>query len=195
MENSPKHDSERHERARNFEHGQAFDAVSALLGLRNAVNYEGQAAIELEIIADKNSVQNYEFEIAENGIIKCETVIRKAVEDLLNGVSASRVSAGFHLAAVDLIAKIARAARNARNLNRVALSGGVLQNMFLLERVCRQLESEGFEVLTHSRVPANGGGISLRQAAIANACFESCRSAVLTAILIDYGGCFSAATA
>ncbi len=149
--------------------GRLFDAVSSLLGLRNSVNYEGQAAIELEMIAEKNAAQNYEFEIAESGIIKSETVIRKAIEDLLNGYSAAAVSAKFHLAVVDLIAKLAHQLRNERNLTRVALSGGVFQNMFLLERVCRKLEKDGFEVLTHSRVPCNDGGISLGQAAVANA--------------------------
>jgi hydrogenase maturation protein HypF len=149
--------------------GRLFDAVAALLGLRNSVNYEGQAAIELEMIAGQTAARRYEFEVTENGVIKSETVIGKAVEDLLNGVSAPRISAGFHLAAVDLIAKIARVTREERNLNRVALSGGVFQNMFLLERVCRALRREGFEVLTHRRVPANDGGISLGQAAIANA--------------------------
>ncbi|MGI9036951.1 MAG: hypothetical protein ACR2GD_13065, partial [Pyrinomonadaceae bacterium] len=64
---------------------------------------------------------------------------------------------------------VARQLRDERNLNRVALSGGVFQNRFLLERVCRVLTNDGFEVLTHSRVPTNDGGISLGQAAIANA--------------------------
>jgi len=153
--------------------GRLFDAVSALLGLRNSVNYEGQAAIELEMIADQSKARNYEFEIAEKGVIKTEKVFRKAVEDLLDGIPPSQISAGFHLAVARLIAKIALQTRDESNLNRVALSGGVFQNMFLLERVCRKLEAEGFEVLTHSRVPANDGGISLGQAAIANACFES----------------------
>ncbi|HVE56342.1 MAG TPA: carbamoyltransferase HypF [Pyrinomonadaceae bacterium] len=149
--------------------GRLFDAVSSLLGLRNSVNYEGQAAIELEMIADQAAAKSYEFEIEESRIIKSEKVVREAVEDLLNGVSVSAVSARFHLAVARLIAKIARQTRDERNLTRVALSGGVFQNMFLLERVCRLLESDGFEVLTHSRVPCNDGGISLGQAAVANA--------------------------
>ncbi len=149
--------------------GRLFDAVAGLLGLRNSVNYEGQAAIELETIADKNGSQKYEFEITKSGIIKTETVIRQAVEDLLDGRSAPEVSGRFHLAVVHLIAIVARQIRDERNLNRVALSGGVFQNMFLLERVCSLLEKDGFEVLTHSRVPTNDGGISLGQAAIANA--------------------------
>ena len=149
--------------------GRLFDAVAGLLGLRNSVNYEGQAAIELETIADKNGSQKYEFEITKSGIIKTETVIRQAVEDLLDGRSAPEVSGRFHLAVVHLIAIVARQIRDERNLNQVALSGGVFQNMFLLEKVCSLLEKDGFEVLTHSRVPTNDGGISLGQAAIANA--------------------------
>ncbi|MGI8787127.1 MAG: carbamoyltransferase HypF [Pyrinomonadaceae bacterium] len=149
--------------------GRLFDAVSALLCLRSSVNYEGQAAIELEAIADAKNARGYEFELEESRIIKSDSVIKNAVEDLLNGVSEMEVSARFHLAVVELIANIARQIRVERNLNRVALSGGVFQNMFLLERVCRVLTKDGFEVLTHHRVPTNDGGISLGQAAIANA--------------------------
>jgi len=149
--------------------GRLFDAVTALLNLRNTVNYEGQAAIALEMIAAKNTANTYEFELSENGIIKAEGIIKNAVEDLLGGVSAAQVSASFHLAVVNLIANVARQMRDERHINRVALSGGVFQNMFLLERVYNLLASEGFEVLTHHRVPANDGGISLGQAAVANA--------------------------
>ncbi len=149
--------------------GRLFDAVSALLGLRSAINYEGQAAIELEAIADRSVTQGYQFEIAADGVIKAEGVIRRAVDDLLNSRAAAEVSARFHLAVADLIVEVARKLRNERRLNRVALSGGVFQNVFLLERARRMLEVEGFEVLTHSRVPANDGGISLGQAAVANA--------------------------
>ncbi len=150
--------------------GRLFDAVSSLLGLRNTVNYEGQAAIELEAIADADCTQAYEFEIGAGGsIIRAERVIRRAVEDLLNGASTQTVSAKFHLGVVHLIVSVACNVRDERRLNRVALSGGVFQNMFLLTNVCRMLREDGFEVLTHSRVPTNDGGISLGQAAVANA--------------------------
>jgi hydrogenase maturation protein HypF len=152
--------------------GRLFDAVAALLGLRSRVNYEGQAAIELEAIASRSGTKSYEFQI-EGNIIKSEKVIRAAVDDLLNGRTQGAVSAGFHLGVVDLIGRVALRVRDERNLNRVALSGGVFQNMFLLERVRGALESRGFEVLTHSRVPANDGGISFGQAAVANARLES----------------------
>jgi hydrogenase maturation protein HypF len=145
-----------------------------LLGLRNAVNFEGQAAIELEAIADRSSTAGYEFDI--NGdIIKAEAVIRRAVEDLLDGAAIESVSAKFHLGVARLISSIACKARDEHRLNRVALSGGVFQNMLLLEQTCRMLMADGFEVFTHHRVPPNDGGISLGQAAIANARLQAGR--------------------
>ncbi|MEP6703933.1 MAG: carbamoyltransferase HypF [Acidobacteriota bacterium] len=149
--------------------GRLFDAVSALLGIRDFVNYEGQAAIELEAIADQATSESYSFDIAHGGIIKAEPVIKRAVEDLLSGITANEVAGRFHNAVADLIANVARTIRQERNLNCVALSGGVFQNMLLLDRASKRLKSQGFEVLIHHRVPTNDGGISLGQAAIANA--------------------------
>jgi hydrogenase maturation protein HypF len=149
--------------------GRLFDAMSSLLGVRNAVRYEGQAAIELEAIADRRVSKGYEFEIDADGRIRAEPVIQRAVADLLDGRPPSEVSAKFHLSIVGLIAAVAHQIRGDRNLHRVALSGGVFQNAFLLERACRRLREEGFDVFTHSRVPTNDGGISLGQAAVANA--------------------------
>ncbi len=149
--------------------GRLFDAVSALLGVRDVAMYEGQAAIELEAVADRQTTGGYEFEIADDGIIKTETVIQAAVADLLDGRSAAEVSSRFHNAVASMIADFATQIREDRKLTRVALSGGVFQNVFLLDRTVRLLADRGFEVLTHSRVPCNDGGISLGQAAIANA--------------------------
>ncbi|MGI9106951.1 MAG: carbamoyltransferase HypF [Pyrinomonadaceae bacterium] len=150
--------------------GRLFDAVASLLGLRNVVNYEGQAAIELETMIDRQCSGQYEFEIAAGGsVIRADAVIRCAVDDLVNGLPPQTVSARFHLGVAALVAAVARRVRDERRLNRVALSGGVFQNMFLLERTCRMLKDDGFEVLTHRRVPTNDGGISLGQAAVANA--------------------------
>jgi hydrogenase maturation protein HypF len=148
--------------------GRLFDAIAALVGVRQLVNYEGQAAIELEAIADREVATAYEFQILD-GIIKAEPVIQSAVEDLLNGVSAAAVSARFHNAVAHLIASVARAIRDEYRFNRVALSGGVFQNMFLVRQTSQLLKRDGFDVFTHGRVPPNDGGISLGQAAIANA--------------------------
>ncbi|HEX8772762.1 MAG TPA: carbamoyltransferase HypF [Pyrinomonadaceae bacterium] len=158
--------------------GRLFDAVSSMLGLRATVNYEGQAAIELEAIASRgHSDEGYEFEIdAGAGVIRAESVIRRAVEDLLSGTPPPEISAKFHLGVARLIADVARHTRGRRRrLDRVVLSGGVFQNTFLVENACRMLKHDGFEVYTHSRVPTNDGGISFGQAAIANARLSSGR--------------------
>ena len=156
--------------------GRLFDAVSGLLGLRGVVNYEGQAAIELEALADRDGDQSYEFELgAKESTIKAENVIRRAVEDLLDGVPPAIVSGKFHLGVARLIGSLALRLRDKRRLNRVALSGGVFQNMLLLEMTCQLLKQDGFEVFTHARVPPNDGGISLGQAAVANARIASGR--------------------
>lgn len=150
--------------------GRLFDALSSLLGLKTIVNYEGQAAIALEAIADHACTESYEFEMRSDGhIVSAETVIRRAVEDLLDGVPPEIVSAKFHHGVARLITTIACRARDERRLNRVVLSGGVFQNMFLLESTRRVLQRVGLEVFTHKRVPPNDGGISFGQAAVANA--------------------------
>jgi len=138
--------------------GRLFDAVSSLLCLRHATNYEGQAAIELEQIADRDCQQRYVFDVSDDGsIIRAQNVIRAAVEDIRDGVPPGIISAKFHLAVADLIAMVSRGVREERKLNRVALSGGVFQNVFLLRATRKLLRNDGFEVITHSRVPANDG--------------------------------------
>lgn len=96
-------------------------------------------------------------------------MIRRVAEDLLDGVPPQTVSARFHLGVAHMIADTARRIGEERGLDRVALSGGVFQNMFLLRHARRLLKSRGLRVYTHSRVPPNDGGISLGQAAVANA--------------------------
>jgi hydrogenase maturation protein HypF len=149
--------------------GRLFDAISSLLRLRDATNYEGQAAVELEQIVARDCVARYAFELPNDGIIRAQNVIRSAVEDLIDGAPREIISAKFHLSVVDLIASMAQRIRDERKLTRIALSGGVFQNVFLLTNVRRVLEAADFEVFTHRRVPTNDGGISLGQAAIANA--------------------------
>jgi len=150
--------------------GRLFDAVASLLRLRDKTNYEGQAAIELEQIADAAVGEKYDLEISGDGsIIRPQIMIRRAVEDLLSGIPPRTISAKFHLGIADLIANISRRVRDERKLTRVVLSGGVFQNVWLTRATSSSLKAAGFEVFTHARVPANDGGISLGQAAIANA--------------------------
>ncbi len=158
--------------------GRLFDAVSSILGVRDFVNYEGQAAIELEGIADRHCAGGYEFGLSLGNageVIDARDVIRCVVADMLDGVPPAIVSARFHLSVARLIVTVAENVRSERKLNRVVLSGGVFQNLFLLERTCEMLTTKGFQVITHSRVPTNDGGISLGQAAVANALIKSGR--------------------
>jgi hydrogenase maturation protein HypF len=154
--------------------GRLFDAVSSLLGVRSLVNYEGQAAIELEAIADRLCEDAYEFKV-DDETIDAGPVIRSAVCDLLDGRSPEVVAAKFHRGVARLIATVAEQVRAERKLNRVTLSGGVFQNLLLLTQTKARLLAGGFEVFTHARVPANDGGISLGQASIANARIKSGR--------------------
>ncbi|MDQ3668019.1 MAG: carbamoyltransferase HypF [Acidobacteriota bacterium] len=158
--------------------GRLFDAVSSILGVRDIVNYEGQAAIELERIADRDSAEGYEFDLSPTDtgtVIDARGVIRRAVADMVDGVPAAIVSARFHLSVARLIVAVAENVRSERRLDRVVLSGGVFQNLFLLERTCEMLRRRNFQVITHSLVPTNDSGISLGQAAVANALIKSGR--------------------
>ena len=151
--------------------GRLFDAVSALLGVRGVVNYEGQAAIELEMLAAEGVDEVYDWSRPSSYpiIIDPAPVLRAVVSDLRRGVDRAVISAKFHNTIADIIVGVSRAARERTGINRVALSGGVFQNMYLLGRTLDGLERQGFEALIHHQVPANDGGIALGQAVIANA--------------------------
>jgi hydrogenase maturation protein HypF len=148
--------------------GRLFDAVASLTGMRDVAHYEGQAAIELEMMADESQGGSYEFDYSGE-IIEPGPVIRDIVADLIRRIPATVIAAKFHNAVASLIFQVARRIRAERKLHRVALSGGVFQNRLLLKRTTRLLESTGFEVLTHSRVPPNDGGIALGQAVVGDA--------------------------
>ncbi|MBS1853829.1 MAG: carbamoyltransferase HypF [Acidobacteria bacterium] len=151
--------------------GRLFDAVASLLGLRHEVTYEGQAAIELEAIAAAGIAGSYPFDIAETApwqIDPCAT-IRAIVAALGRGDPAAAISARFHNTVAAMILEVALRVRAAERLNRVCLSGGTFQNVYLLTRALEGLRSAGFDVYLHSQVPPNDGGLSLGQAAIANA--------------------------
>ena len=156
--------------------GRLFDAIAALLCIRKSINYEGQAAIELEAMADHSTRDYYEFTVSADGAeIKSDAVISGVVADLLAEVSSAQISGKFHLGVARLIVSVAQMIRDRRKLNRVVLSGGVFQNTFLLKHVAHLLRESRFDVFSHARVPSNDGGISLGQAAVANARVKSGR--------------------
>jgi len=151
--------------------GRLFDAAAALLGGRDAVNYEGQAAIELEQLADPGERSGYTaaIEPGEPFRVRGADLIAAITADLAGRVGRPAIAARFHNAVVTLIADGCLLLRERHGLTTVALSGGVFQNLLLLTATAARLEAGGFRVLTHSRVPCNDGGISLGQAVVAGA--------------------------
>jgi hydrogenase maturation protein HypF len=147
--------------------GRLFDAVSALCNLRTSVTYEAQAAIELEMVATGPADDTYPVDLpTSSGPIRTDPLIHEVVSDVVHGVSNGLISSRFHTALAQSFAAAARAARDQTGIHVVGLSGGVFQNAILLGRLIDRLESDGFEVLTHTQVPTNDGGLSYGQAAV-----------------------------
>jgi hydrogenase maturation protein HypF len=145
--------------------GRLFDAVASIIGVRQEVNYEGQAAIELEAIADPSESGAYAFEIGET--IGAAPLIRSIVADYRAGVDRSIIAARFHNSVARMIHTVCVNLRARHGLNQVALSGGVFQNVTLLSKTLELLRAADFEVFTHRYVPPNDGGLALGQAVVA----------------------------
>jgi hydrogenase maturation protein HypF len=151
--------------------GRLFDAIASILGVRDTINYEGQAAIELEQVAGPGERGAYRaaMEPGEPFRVRAADLVRAAVDDLAAGTPRDVIAARFHNGVAAAVVAGCLLLRERDGLATVALSGGVFQNMLLLHRVVTRLEARGFAVLTHSRVPCNDGGISLGQAVVAGA--------------------------
>lgn len=147
--------------------GRLFDAVSALIGVRQTATYEGQAAIELENIADPDETSSYSLEI-QHGEIDSAGLWREILADLRRSVPAGIISARFHNGLARMVLEVCQAITATTSIKTVCLSGGVWQNMTLLAKTVPLLEKAGYTVLTHSQVPANDGGLALGQALIAS---------------------------
>ena len=155
--------------------GRLFDAVSALAGVRGTIDYEAQAAIELEMLAPddikKLDLELYPFSIVleeEHRVVKLGELISAVVGEVKNRVPIPLISARFHRTMAGIVAQMCQIIAVETGIKVVALSGGVFQNR-LLSRLAREaLREEGFQVLTHRLVPCNDGGISLGQAVIAH---------------------------
>lgn len=146
--------------------GRLFDAVAALAGVRQQVNYEAQAAIEFETMANPDEKGVYEFVYAD-GLIDLKSAIEMLLADVISGVGIDKVSARFHNGLARMVSDICGKISDDYDLSEVALSGGVWQNVTLLHKTISLLEKNGFTVHIHHRVPANDGGLALGQAAIA----------------------------
>ncbi|OBK51121.1 carbamoyltransferase HypF [Mycobacterium sp. 1081908.1] len=147
--------------------GRLFDAVASLLGVRHRIDYEGQAAIELEALAESavdDRGPSLPLIVRADGVIDPTTMVQTMVAARYAGTRPALLAAAFHEALADAVAKVVGLV--AGEVRLVGLTGGVFQNVLLL-RACRtRLQRNGFEVLTHHTVPPNDGGLALGQAAI-----------------------------
>jgi hydrogenase maturation protein HypF len=141
--------------------GRLFDAVAALLGVREEVTYEGQAAVELEQLAGETAAEPYDWRFGDG-----TALVRLVHDDLAEGRPREEVAAAFHETVARAAAEACAAAGEA---DTVVLSGGTFQNLRLLASTRSRLEAHGFRVLSHQRVPPNDGCISYGQAAVAAA--------------------------
>jgi hydrogenase maturation protein HypF len=150
--------------------GRLFDAVAALLGLASEVTFEGQAAIALETAAEPGMDDCYDFEMEEGEpiILDFRPVIVAIVNDVSSGRRVGEISARFHNTLSAAIGKVCSRIGASDAVDRVCLSGGSFQNLYVLGRTVVELRRRGFDVFLHAQVPANDGGLSLGQAMVAN---------------------------
>jgi len=164
--------------------GRLFDAISALLGIRGEIDYEAQAAVELEMAAYTSVIaasvsdeaiasaqESYPYRILEDKgirIVRLKDLLSAIIQDLQHGVSRGRISVKFHNTVAQMINEMCGLIADETGITQVALSGGVFQNRLLLRGAVSLLEGSGLQVLTHRQVPCNDGDVSLGQAIIAN---------------------------
>lgn len=155
--------------------GRLFDAVASIIGLRHHASYEGQAAIELEAAAAPDMEERYAFTVQPGSPLQLDMrpAIAAITADLRRGESTANISARFHNTVAAAIVDICVRIRADAGLNRVCLSGGTFQNVYLLSRADAALRRSGFAVFLHARIPPNDGGIALGQAVIANRIWQT----------------------
>jgi hydrogenase maturation protein HypF len=156
--------------------GRLFDAVAAAIGIcREECNYEGQAAIEMEALVDRDILnnhkenQNYPFEINILDNIYCidpSPMWQALLKDLQQQTSLGIIAAKFHISLAQTIGKMVNNLCQKNHIQTVVFSGGVFQNCILLEQITKYLKTSDIKILTHSLVPCNDGGLSLGQAVI-----------------------------
>ena len=151
--------------------GRVFDAVAAMLGLGNYNNFEAQLPMALEAIIAGDIEEYYDFELKGGPDKPLQLDLRKMMMQLITDIQEDKpsgiISGKFHNTLAHALLQIAKAARESKNLNTVALSGGVFCNRYLTNRVIKLLNKNSFSVLFNRDIPSNDGGISLGQAAIA----------------------------
>jgi hydrogenase maturation protein HypF len=146
--------------------GRLFDAVSALIGVRQKASYEGQAAIEFENLCDPQETSAYRFDLEEDKIL-VTPLLEQIYHDWRSNVPNPIISARFHNGLANILLEICQRLRAETSLSTVAFSGGVWQNITLLNKTLARLQQAGFTTLIHRQVPTNDGGICLGQTLIA----------------------------
>jgi hydrogenase maturation protein HypF len=153
--------------------GRLFDAVAALAGVRKEINYEGQAAIELEMaLIEGKDGAGYPLDLTRDGdgwIIGTRSLFESLLNDLRGNADVGVISRRFHNGLVEGFVEVATLLRDREGLNRVCLSGGTFHNIYLSQRLEARLSKSGFEVFTQKEVPSGDGGLSLGQALVAAA--------------------------
>ena len=153
--------------------GRLFDAVAALCGVRAEVNYEGQAAAELEALLDPAEEGAYPLPLRDDGgaplVIDARPTVSAVVEDLRRGAEVATVAARFHNALANATADACARAAERCGTETVVLSGGAFQNRRLMGRTRALLGAAGLRVLTPEALPPNDGGIAYGQLAVAAA--------------------------
>jgi len=143
--------------------GRLFDALASLIGLRQKMRFEGQAAMELEFAMNGiETDESYHLPLITRHpslILDWSPMIEAILSDVQKGVAIGRMSAMFHNALAEAVVAVAKRTGE----RRVVLSGGCFQNRCLTERTVRRLQAEGFQPYWHQRVPPNDGGIALGQ--------------------------------
>jgi hydrogenase maturation protein HypF len=172
--------------------GRLFDAVSALLGIREQATYEAQAAIELEMAAQTPDPESatfilqppmsdlaYPFDVEEGGdggnpvsVIRLRKLFEALLADQRDGAAVGEMAYRFHVTVAEMMRATCERIAQETGLRTAALSGGCFQNRLLLALVVPRLQEMGLRVIMHRRVPCNDGGVSLGQAVIAHFAVE-----------------------
>jgi hydrogenase maturation protein HypF len=154
--------------------GRLFDAVAAIAGIRGVIDYDGQAAIELEMQAHRLSQpwpgSRYGFNVEHNNdthVVRVAPVLDGVIRDAAAGVAVPLIAAAFHEAVMTMTVRMCTMLSQETGIKTVALSGGVFQNRLLVAMLPARLREAGFRVLLHRYLPANDGCVSLGQAIIA----------------------------
>ena len=151
--------------------GRLFDGVSAILEFKNPITFEGEAAIYLENICDKDSEEVYKFKIKnyeDKFILELDNIIKGIVDDIINNKNSRSIAKKFHNTIVEATIEMAINIREKTSINTIAISGGVFQNEILFKNVVKGLNKYNFNIITHKIIPCNDSGISLGQLIIAN---------------------------